>query len=153
MIPAEYRTEGKLGRAIRLAPEGRVNLYERDLASLIRAKAAVFSGIRTLLNSLGISSSGISEIIVSGNFGRFLNLPAAVGIGLLPNLPPDRYTYINNGSLEGAALSLLSQQFVVELEQYLKKITYLDLSEMPGYMDEFIAASFLPHTDPKVLGE
>lgn len=151
VIPAEFRTEGKLGRAIRLAPEGIVNLYERDLISLIRAKAAVFSGIRTLLNSLGISSSDISEIIVSGNFGRFLNLPAAVGIGLLPNLPPDRYTYINNGSLEGAALSLLSQQFVVELEQYLKKVTYLDLSEMPGYMDEFVAASFLPHTDPTVL--
>jgi len=150
-FPERYSIHGKYGKAVMLSPDGSIALYERDLASLIRAKAAVFSGIRSLKNELGIGITDLDEIIVSGNFGRYLNLPAAVGIGLLPDLPPDRYIYVNNGSLEGAALALLSRQFLNEMYTYIKKVTYVDLSEVPGYMDEFVAASFLPHTDPEAL--
>ena len=49
------------------------------------------------------------------------------------------------------ALTLLSREFTAETEAYLRKVTYLDLSDAPGYMDEFIAATFLPHTDPDLL--
>ncbi len=150
-LPERYAVHGKYGKAVALSPDGRIALYERDLTSLIRAKAAVFSGIRSLIGELGIGISDIDEIIVSGNFGRYLNLPAAVGIGLLPNLPPGRYVYVNNGSLEGAALALLSRQFLNEMYTYIKKVTYVDLSDVPGYMDEFVAASFLPHTDVEAL--
>jgi uncharacterized 2Fe-2S/4Fe-4S cluster protein (DUF4445 family) len=152
-LPTCYRLRGKLGRALLLADEWGVALWERDLASLVRAKAAVFSGIRTLMNHLGIQVDQLERVIVSGNFGRFLNLPAAAGIGLLPGLPPARYVYVDNGSLEGAALSLLSRDFGREVRGYLDRITYVNLSEIPGYMDEFVAASFLPHTDPVVLGK
>ncbi len=58
---------------------------------------------------------------------------------------------IGNGSLEGAALCLLSRAFHAELAAYLARITYLDLSEVPGYMDELVGASFLPHTSPERL--
>jgi len=147
-MPASYRVKGKMGTALSLSDDGKVALWERDLASLIRAKAAIFAGIRTLLGALGEDALRIDRIMVSGNFGRFLNLPAATGIGLLPDFPPDRYHYIDNGALEGAALAMLSRDFLAESEAYLKKITYIDLADLPGYMDEFTAASFLPHTDP-----
>jgi uncharacterized 2Fe-2S/4Fe-4S cluster protein (DUF4445 family) len=150
-VPGERRVEGKWGNAIALSANQRVALWERDLASLIRAKAAVFAGIRSLVNSLGPGGPGIERAYVSGNFGRYLNLPAAVGIGLLPDIPPGRYGYIDNGSLEGAALSLLSREFFAEISRYLARVTYLDLSDLPGYMDEFVGASFLPHTSPDWL--
>jgi uncharacterized 2Fe-2S/4Fe-4S cluster protein (DUF4445 family) len=150
-LPAGRRVEGKWGTALALSEDGKVALWERDLASLIRAKAAVFAGIRSLLGALGPGPHTIDRAIVSGNFGRFLNLPAALGIGLLPSLPLGRYGYVDNGSLEGAALGLLSRQFFAEIAGYLSRITYVDLADLPGYMDEFVGASFLPHTSPELL--
>src|SRR5271157_146587 len=150
-LPAGRRVEGKWGTAMALSEDGKVALWERDLASLIRAKAAVFAGIRSLLGALGPGPHTIDRAIVSGNFGRFLNLPEALGIGLLPSLPIGRYGYVDNGSLEGAALGMLSRQFFAEIASYLSRITYVDLADMPGYMDEFVGASFLPHTSPELL--
>jgi uncharacterized 2Fe-2S/4Fe-4S cluster protein (DUF4445 family) len=150
-VPPHLRAEGKWGPAIALSPDGKVALWERDIASLIRAKAAVFSGIRALVGSLGPGAPPIDRVIVSGNFGRFLNLPAAVGIGLLPDLPLGRYGYVGNGSLEGAALGLLSRDFFAEMQSYVSRVTYVDLADLPGYMDEFVGASFLPHTNPEWL--
>jgi len=150
-VPARFRTEGKWGPAIALSTDGTIALWERDLASLIRAKAAVFAGIRSLVGSLGDGAPAIDRVIVSGNFGRFLNLPAALGIGLLPDMPLGRYGYVNNGALEGAALGLLSREFLAEMNGYASRMTYVDLADLPGYMDEFVAASFLPHTSPESL--
>jgi len=150
-VPDQRRMAGQWGAAIALSAGQRVALWERDLASLIRAKAAVFAGIRSLVNSLGPGGPSIERAYVSGNFGRYLNLPAAVGIGLLPDIPLGRYGYIDNGSLEGAALSLLSREFRDEIAAYLTRVTYVDLADLPGYMDEFVGASFLPHTSPDLL--
>jgi len=150
-LPAQQRVEGTWGVGVRLSQDGKVALWERDLASLIRAKAAVFAGIRSLLTSLGPGSPRVQEVVVSGNFGRFLNLPAALGIGLLPSMPLRAYRYVDNGSLEGAALALLSKEFFAEIGAYLGRITYVDLADLPGYMDEFVGASFLPHTHPEML--
>ena len=150
-LPARYRAEGQWGAGVTLSEDGKVALWERDLDSLIRAKAAVFSGIRALAGALGPDRQPIARAIVSGNFGRFLNLPAAIGIGLLPALPLERYGYVGNGSLEGAALALLSKRFFREIGEYLARVTYVDLADLPGYMDEFVAASFLPHTSPELL--
>lgn len=149
--PARRRVEGQWGTALALDGEGKVALWERDVTSLVRAKAAVFAGIRSLVGALGEGQAAIDRAIVSGNFGRFLNLPAAMGIGLLPSIPAGRYGYVDNGSLEGAALALLSREFLGEIETYLGRITYIDLADLAGYMDEFVGASFLPHTDPQAL--
>ncbi len=150
-LPARHRMEGKRGAAIALSPDRELALWERDISSLIRAKAAVFAGIRSLAGSLGAGGPPLERAVVSGNFGRFLNLPAALGIGLLPDMPLGRYGYVDNGSLEGAALGLLSREFFAEMPGYVNRVTYVDLADLPGYMDEFVAASFLPHTCPEML--
>ncbi len=148
-LPAAIRVEGSWGTGIALA--GDVTLWERDLASLVRAKGAIFAGIRSLHRSLGAGAGPVERVVVSGNFGRFLNLPAAIGIGLLPDLPRGRFGYVHNGSLEGAALALLSREMTSEITDYAARVTYVDLSELPGYMDEFVGACFLPHTSPELL--
>lgn len=150
-LPAQLRIEGKWGAAIKLSESGKIGLWERDLASLVRAKAAIFAGIRSLVGALASDALPIERVIVSGNFGRFLNLPGALGIGLLPSMPISRYSYVNNGSLEGAALALLSRRFWEEVGSYLNRVTYVDLADLHGYLDEFVGASFLPHTNPELL--
>ena len=150
-LPGRYRLTGPSGAAVALEPRGQVALWERDITSLVRAKAAIFAGIRSLATVLGGGAGRLERVIVSGNFGRYLNLAAATGIGLLPDLPFGCYQYIDNGSLEGAALALLSRPFLSDVSAYLGRVTYVDLSTVPGYMDEFVGASFLPHTSPDLL--
>jgi uncharacterized 2Fe-2S/4Fe-4S cluster protein (DUF4445 family) len=150
LLPPGLRASGEWGAAVALTGTGKVALWERDLTSLLRAKAAIFAGIRSLVASLG-EGVRVDRAIVSGNFGRYLNLPAAVGIGLLPDLPLGRYSYVDNGALEGAALALLSRAFMAEVDGYLSKITYINLSDLPHYMDELVGACFFPHTDPQAL--
>jgi uncharacterized 2Fe-2S/4Fe-4S cluster protein (DUF4445 family) len=149
-LPDHARVDGRLGRGVALSTGGEVALWERDLMSLLRTKGAIFSGMRALVDSLG-ESVPLARVVVSGNLGRFLNLSAAIGIGLLPDLPLERYAYLGNGSLEGAALALLSRSFLDAAHEYLARVTYVDLSELPGYFDEFTSACFLPHTTPERL--
>jgi uncharacterized 2Fe-2S/4Fe-4S cluster protein (DUF4445 family) len=150
LVPGPARVRAAPSEALSLSPDGSIALWQRDLASLVRAKGAIFAGIRTLAASLG-EPVRVDRVVVSGNFGRWLNLPAAIGIGLLPDLPLDRYAYVGNGSLEGAALALLSRSFADETRAYVRRVTYVDLADLPGYMDELVGACFLPHTDPEAL--
>ncbi|MCK4548218.1 MAG: DUF4445 domain-containing protein [Candidatus Eisenbacteria sp.] len=120
---------------------------QRDLEHLIRSKGAAFAGIRTLLKNLDISPDQIQRVVIAGGFGRSLDIPNAIAIGMLPDLPLERFSYIGNGSLKGAVLALLWEDFRDRIADIARKITYVDLSTTPGYMDEFVASLFLPHTD------
>ena len=118
-----------------------------DISNLIRAKAAVFSACRTMLSSIDMSFDDLSKIYIAGGFGRYLNIADAKAIGLIPNLPDDKFVFIGNSSFMGAYMTLISASHRQKQAELAQKITYLDLSAEPSYMDEYMAASFLPHTD------
>jgi uncharacterized 2Fe-2S/4Fe-4S cluster protein (DUF4445 family) len=122
-------------------------ITESDVKNLLRAKGAVFAGIRTLLITLGLEVEDIEKIYVAGGFGNYLNIRDAVVIGLLPDLPLERYQFIGNSSVKGACMSLLSQQAWVEAQDLAGKMTYIELSVGNLFMDEFISSLFIPHTD------
>ncbi len=71
----------------------------------------------------------------------------AVKIGMLPNLAEERFVFLGNTSLTGAILCLLSRQLRETAEEIAKKMTYIDLSRSKRFMDEYVSALFLPHTD------
>ena len=124
-----------------------VSISESDIENIIRAKGAVFSACQTLLTSVGLSFADLDRVYVAGGFGRFLNLEEARVIGLLPRLPDDKYVFLGNSSLIGAYLALVSDEQRVKEHEIAHAITYMDLSSEPGYMDQYMAALFLPHTD------
>jgi uncharacterized 2Fe-2S/4Fe-4S cluster protein (DUF4445 family) len=126
---------------------GDIVVTDTDLDNLIRTKGAIFAGIMTLLKGVGLKASDIQRVVIAGGFGRTLDVENAIRIGLFPDLPRKRFEYIGNGSLRGAGLALLSRQLWDELHEIARMITYFELSSWPGYMDEFMAALFLPHTD------
>ena len=132
-------------------------LSEADLNNLMRAKAAVFAGIRVMLNAVGLDASDIQRVLIAGGFGRYLNLVQAVAVGILPDLPVDRYSFLGNTSLKGARLALLSREVRDKVEEVAYSLTYLDLSTGTSFMDEFMLALFIPHTDmglfPSVVGQ
>jgi uncharacterized 2Fe-2S/4Fe-4S cluster protein (DUF4445 family) len=122
-------------------------ITENDVKNLMRAKGAVYAGIRSMLNAVQISQDAIDRVLIAGGFGNYINIRDAITIGLLPDLPAEKYTFIGNSSVKGARLALLSQDAYREAQELGKKMTYLELSVGNDFMEEFMSALFLPHTD------
>jgi Uncharacterized metal-binding protein len=122
-------------------------ITENDVKNIIRAKGAIYAGIRSLLSAVDIEIDMISRIVIAGGFGNYLNVNDSVKIGLLPDLPPEKYQYIGNSSVKGAYLALLSQNAWHEAQELSRRMTYIELSVGTTFMDEFVSALFLPHTD------
>ncbi len=128
-----------------------VEITEVDVDSFIRAKGAIFSGINTLVESLGFDMSIVDNVYVAGGIGSGINMANAVRIGMLPDIPLEKYKYIGNSSLAGAYAMLISNQAEAKVSELASSMTYLELSTHPGYMDAFVAACFIPHTDASLF--
>ena len=124
-----------------------VVLTEIDIENLIRAKGAIYSGCMTLLTEVGMNIQDIEHIILAGGFGSYVDLEKAMVIGLLPEMDPTKVTFIGNGSLMGARMSSLTNRIRKDVVEVTDKMTNFELSDTPSYMDNYIAALFLPHTD------
>ena len=124
-----------------------VEINEVDIDNFIRAKGAIFSAIRTMLSSVDFDISMIEDVYVAGGIGSGINMGNAVRIGMFPDIPLDKFHYIGNSSLSGSYAMLLSTAAEKKCYEIAKNMTYLELSAVPTYMDEFVASCFIPHTD------
>lgn len=128
-----------------------VEITEVDIDNFIRAKGAIFSAIRTMLTSLDFDVSMIDDVYVAGGIGSGINMQNAVNIGMFPDIPIEKFHYIGNSSLTGAYLMLLSTPAEKKTYELASNMTYMELSTVPIYMDEFIGACFIPHTDTSMF--
>ena len=124
-----------------------IAINEDDIENLKRSKGAVYSAIMSLLNKVEKNIKDVKKIYIAGGFGSYLNIENSVFIGLLPDTDRAVYEFIGNSSLSGARMALLSRGIFKKAEPIRKNVTYLDLSSETGYMDEYVAALFFPHTD------
>ena len=124
-----------------------ISLTEVDIDSFIRAKGAIYSAIDTLLASLDMDASVLEHVYVAGGIGSGINMKNAINIGMFPAVEIEKYEYEGNSSLAGAYAMVLSDQANDKVEELAQNMTYVELSTHPGYMDNFVAACFLPHTD------
>jgi uncharacterized 2Fe-2S/4Fe-4S cluster protein (DUF4445 family) len=138
-----YAAETQIGRDIVLT--------EVDLDNLIRAKAAIYAGCKVLLDNVGLSFNDVNTIMIAGGFGHYIDIEKAQMIGLLPDAPSEKFIFVGNGSLLGARLLSFSRELLKETERIARTMTNVELSSSAKFMDEFIAAMFLPHTDQKAF--
>ena len=150
------RDEHGMGRYIIAEPDasetGReISINEVDIDNFIRAKGAIFSAIDTLLQSVDMTPDCIDQIYVAGGIGSGINMKNAVNIGMFPDVELEKYRYIGNSSLAGAYAMVLSDDAIAKCAEVAANMTYLELSTYPGYMDSFVAACFIPHTDARLF--
>lgn len=122
-------------------------LTQLDIENLLRAKAAVFAGLACLIRRAGVSLNDIETIYIGGGFGTRMNTRSAIEIGLLPDLPENRFRFVGNTSLQGACYFLLSRYARQLSREIVNLMTPLELSLDSGYMEEYLRALFIPHTD------
>ena len=128
-----------------------VSINEVDIDNFIRAKGAIFSAIDTMLNAVDMTVDCIDKVYVAGGIGSGINMKNSVNIGMLPDVELEKYRYIGNSSLTGAYAMVMSDQANAKCTELGANMTYLELSTHPGYMDAFVAACFLPHTDASLF--
>jgi uncharacterized 2Fe-2S/4Fe-4S cluster protein (DUF4445 family) len=124
-----------------------ITINESDIDNIIRTKAAIYAGMMVLLNQVGITMTDIERVLIGGAFGEHINVESAIKIGLLPDLPWEKFQFLGNTSLAGAYNVLLSCEAQRMAEEITEKITYVELISDSTFMSEFTAASFLPHTN------
>ncbi len=124
-------------------------ISEVDIENIIRAKAAIFSACVLMLDEVGIGFDDVAQIYVAGGFGRYLDLDKAIVLGLVTDVPKDKFRFLGNASLMGSYMVVVSREYRQRQLELSKRMTYFDLSNHPGYMDRYTAALFLPHTDPQ----
>lgn len=144
-------TEGDEGLQFQLVPPSddhqEIVITQADIDNLVRSKAGVFAAIRVLMESTQTNSEDLEAIYIAGGFGNFLNVRQAVTVGMLPDVPAEKIHFVGNTSIAGAKTVLLSRKALKAAEKIAQSMTYFDLMNHPGYMDEFLRARFLPHTD------
>ncbi len=124
---------------------------EPDLDNLMKSKGSVFAAIKSLLDYIGLGFDQLDTFYVAGGFGNYLNIQKAVAIGLLPDIPRERIRFVGNSSLTGARMALLSEAAFERCLAIAKSMTNIELSNYQPYMDEYVAALFIPHTDRRLF--
>jgi uncharacterized 2Fe-2S/4Fe-4S cluster protein (DUF4445 family) len=118
-----------------------------DIDNLLRAKAAIYAGFTVLAENVGVNLNMVEQILIGGSFGQYINVEKAIEIGLLPDLPWDRFHFLGNTSVLGAYLALIDHNTRIRIAEIAARMTYIELSADNTFYDAFMSALFLPHTD------
>jgi len=124
-----------------------VYLSQRDVRELQFGKGSIATGIKVLMDVMGVTAADLDEVLLGGSFGSYLNPESAKIIGLVPPVDVDRILSVGNTAGEGAKMSLLSfreRQVAFELPE---KIEYVELSGRSDFNDSFVSVLAFPELE------
>ncbi|MGQ9744931.1 MAG: ASKHA domain-containing protein [Dissulfurimicrobium sp.] len=124
-----------------------VYISQGDIKNLIRSKAAMYAILNVVIQGVGIGFEDIDTFYVAGAFGNYIDPANAIAIGMLPDVPIDRFQGVGNSAGRGAVEFLRRRSARKEIEEIRDKITYLEMNVHGDFMSQLTAALFLPHTD------
>jgi len=110
-----------------------------------------FPSSMVFVKALGLTFKDIDKVYIAGALGCGINLENAITIGLLPEMPRDKFIPLGNSSLGGAEMILLDMGLLDGIEDLLPMITYSEMNENQDLMNVLQGALFIPHTEPDLL--
>ncbi|MDD5038150.1 MAG: ASKHA domain-containing protein [Dehalococcoidales bacterium] len=128
-----------------------ITISESEIGNLVKSKGAVFAALKSLTDYVGLTFGQLDIIYIAGGFGSSLDISKAIAIGLLPDIDTSKIQFIGNSSVMGARMALLSAPAFEKAINIAKKMTNIELSNYLPFMNEFVAALFLPHTDSSLF--
>jgi uncharacterized 2Fe-2S/4Fe-4S cluster protein (DUF4445 family) len=136
-----------VAEAPQTAGGGEILFAQSDMDNLMLSKAAMYTMLTVMTEAAGVSFDELERFFIAGAFGAYVAADKAVTIGMVPDIPLERYQLLGNSSLEGAARALLSVDALEAIERIGRSMTYVEMNESREFMNGFMAARFLPHTD------
>lgn len=128
-------------------PVGGLYFTQGDIQEFIRCKAAAHTMVATLLDYCGLTPDDLGNIYLAGGFGTHIDIESAVTVGIYPDVDRSKLKLLGNTSLAGAKKVLLDVQCLDRLKDFQKNATYLHFAEMDKFLENMVAANFIPHTD------
>ena len=113
---------------------------QHDVRELQLGKAAIRAGIKTLLQANKKNEEDITDIIIAGAFGSYLDVSSALDIGMLPALPLEHFHQVGNAAGMGAKRALISTGQRKEAARIAEEALYLELAGSPIFNQNFIQA-------------
>ena len=120
---------------------------QTDIMQYLDTKAAAYTMVECLLETVGISPEELDRCWLSGAFPAHSDLESAITIGIFPDLPREKYAMIPNSSLEGARILLLDRSRLKEAQELAENISCIQFASVPDFLIRMQAAKFIPHTD------
>lgn len=120
-----------------------ITLSQKDIRELQLAKAAIRLGIQALVETHGLTENDLEQVVIAGAFGTFIDVSSAITIGMLPELPLDRFVQVGNAAGTGARLALISLRHRMEADQLAARVGYVELASLAGFQRKFALATYL----------
>jgi uncharacterized 2Fe-2S/4Fe-4S cluster protein (DUF4445 family) len=120
-----------------------ITISQKDVHELQLAKAAIRLGIQVLVHTAGLKEDDIEKVIIAGAFGTFIDVKSAVTIGMLPDLPLERFAQVGNAAGTGARLALISKSEREKAKQIARQDGYIELAKVSDFSRKFVEATYL----------
>jgi uncharacterized 2Fe-2S/4Fe-4S cluster protein (DUF4445 family) len=122
-----------------------------DIHILLKSKAAMYTILNVIVDKVGIGFEDVARFFIAGTFGNRIDPGMAVSIGMIPDIPGEKFNALGNAAGLGACRVLFDKSRIARVEEIAQKITYVELNVDQELMNTFRAATFLPHTDPSLF--
>ena len=123
--------------------------YQKDIDEFIRTKSAAHTMVEIMLRESGLDLDQADRFYVAGAFGKYVSKESAITIGMYPDMDRDHIINAGNSSLEGAQKLLLNRSLLIDIDQILEEMVYIQFAEVEDFLELMVAAQALPHTDYK----
>ena len=123
--------------------EPRIAVTQNDVRAIQLAKAALYAGIRLLMDKLEIEEVG--KIRLAGAFGNHIDVKYAMILGLIPDCDLARVQSAGNAAGTGARIALLNSAARDEIEAVVRRIEKIETAVEPKFQQHFVEAMALPH--------
>lgn len=121
-----------------------ITISRSDVNEIQLAKAAIRTGVDILLETAGLGPDDLERILVAGAFGTYINLASAIRIGMLPELPLERFSQIGNAAGLGARQALTSRRCQDEITAAARAVHYIELSVHPRFQKIYLSNMYFP---------
>jgi uncharacterized 2Fe-2S/4Fe-4S cluster protein (DUF4445 family) len=123
-----------------------IRFAAKDIETVQKAKAAIRAALDLLLARVGLEEKKLARVFLAGAFGGRLNVGSAISIGLIPDIPEERYVLAGNAALVGASAVLLSEKAQESSVALTSQIEHLTVAEDPGFEEAYLENLFFHST-------
>jgi uncharacterized 2Fe-2S/4Fe-4S cluster protein (DUF4445 family) len=124
-----------------------ITVSSKDISEIQLAKSALHTGCEILMQKKRLTEQNIDRAYIAGAFGNYLNPESAKIIGLIPDIPTERISFVGNTALAGAKMALTSRTVRELADRLSREIKYVELMAEENFKKEFIASIMLPHRE------
>jgi uncharacterized 2Fe-2S/4Fe-4S cluster protein (DUF4445 family) len=121
----------------------RLAITQNDVRAIQLAKAALYAGIRLLMDKAGVEA--VDEVRLAGAFGSQIDLTHAMVLGLIPDVDLAHARAAGNAAGTGALIALLSGAARREIEVAVRRVRKIETAMEPRFQEHFVDALAIPH--------